>query len=196
MITFLRQANPARRSSRPRAQSRTPHMEVLEDRCLPSNYQTLDVPGSLQTTATGINDSGQIVGNYTDTRNRDHSFLYSGGSYTTLDVPNSINTYAFGINDSGQIVGHYRDAVNDKSRGFVLSAGKYTTIYGPGGSTSAYCYAFGINDSGQIVGSCEDRGQAKCFLLSGGTYTTFDVPPSSTYGYVKGIKETQQIDVI
>src|SRR5262245_2373743 len=69
------------------------------------SFTTLDVPGALVpvgSRATGINDSGQIVGG---ARN---GFLLDQGSYTTIDPPGSTGgSIASGINDSGQIVGYY-----------------------------------------------------------------------------------------
>ena len=51
-------------------------------------YITLDDPlGTGGTYAYGINDVGQIVGDYTDSSGAHHGFLYSGGTYTTLDDP-------------------------------------------------------------------------------------------------------------
>jgi probable HAF family extracellular repeat protein len=57
----------------------------------------LNCPGNTQ--AYGINNAGQIVGQYTDSNRLRHGFLYSGGSYTTLDDPLATNgTFARGIN--------------------------------------------------------------------------------------------------
>jgi hypothetical protein len=65
-------------------------------------YTTLDVPGSGDTFAAGINNAGQIVGSY----NGSHGFILSGGVYSTLDAPGRLSlTYLTAINDSGQIVG-------------------------------------------------------------------------------------------
>ena len=61
--------------------------------------------------ATGINNSGQIVGYYDDSSGNSHGFLYSNGTWTTLDDPLATKgTEAVGINDSGQIVGNYADS--------------------------------------------------------------------------------------
>ena len=108
-------------------------LEVLEDRCLPSgyNFTTVDVPGSMQTVAIGINGSRHVVGSYIDAGGGSHGYLLSGGSYTTLDVPGSISTNAFGINDSDQVVGRYIDA-GGGSHGYLLSGGSYTTLDVPG----------------------------------------------------------------
>jgi probable HAF family extracellular repeat protein len=69
------------------------------------SFTTLQVPGSVTTLAAGINDLGQIVGEY----DNKHAFLLSDGTYTTFDVPGASSTQAFGINDAGQIVGDYMD---------------------------------------------------------------------------------------
>jgi uncharacterized membrane protein len=83
-------------------------------------FTTLDVPGSEYTYASGINDSGQIVGYYYDAIfPYNHGFLLDQGSYTTLDVPGAGFTNANGINASGQIVGWYYDAAGQ--HGFLAT---------------------------------------------------------------------------
>src|SRR5262249_47463264 len=75
-------------------------------------YTTIDDPlGTHGTMATGINNTGQIVGTYVDSASRQHGFLYSGGFYTTLDEPAATrDPVAPGIKPAGQIVGSFRDA--------------------------------------------------------------------------------------
>jgi probable HAF family extracellular repeat protein len=118
----------------------------------------LATPGG--TGATGINDSGQVVGTYThlDT-DRQHGFLYAGGTYTTLDYPGAINTNAEGINASGQIVGNYN---NGPFHGFLYSAGTYTPLDG--------LFPQGINAPGQIVGYFGDANGRHGFLYNGGKF--------------------------
>ncbi len=74
-------------------------------------FTTLDDPlaGSEGTWPFAINNLGQIVGNYFDSKGISHGFLYSNGTYTTLSDPlaDKGGTYAWGINDAGQIVGYY-----------------------------------------------------------------------------------------
>ena len=66
-------------------------------------FTTIDVPGSSQTEASGINNSSQIVGDYnSNVDGGTHGFLLSGGGYTTIDVPGSTETRATGINDSAR----------------------------------------------------------------------------------------------
>jgi uncharacterized membrane protein len=59
--------------------------------------------GAVQPYATGINDSGAIVGAYADTAGV-HGFLLQDKKYTTLEVPGASITGATGINKSGKIV--------------------------------------------------------------------------------------------
>jgi hypothetical protein len=72
------------------------------------NYTTFDVPGSAQTLPGGINNHGQIVGEY-DVGDISHDFLLIDGVYSTIDVPGAVDTFAEGINNLGQIVGYYVD---------------------------------------------------------------------------------------
>src|SRR5262249_39501983 len=67
--------------------------------------------GPHSTSASGINNAGQIVGFFSDARGT-HGFLRSsGGVFTTLDDPLATDgTEAFGINNAGQIVEKYQDA--------------------------------------------------------------------------------------
>jgi uncharacterized membrane protein len=54
----------------------------------------------------GLNDRGQIVGQYSDARC--HGFLLDGDTFTTIDDPDALfATGAADINDRGQIVGFY-----------------------------------------------------------------------------------------
>jgi probable HAF family extracellular repeat protein len=72
-------------------------------------FTTIDIPGATGgTTGYGINDSGQIVGGYSDSTGN-HGFVYTAGSITTIAVPGPFSTSANGINDSGQIVGYFKN---------------------------------------------------------------------------------------
>src|SRR5262249_26364287 len=67
-------------------------------------------PGPFGTVPFGINDRGQIVGDYVNRNDHlRHGFLRSGGVYTTIDPPGAVLTVAEGINNSGEIAGVYID---------------------------------------------------------------------------------------
>jgi hypothetical protein len=91
-------------------------------------FATIDVPGAVSTTASGINASGQITGWYRlGSETRDHGFILSGGQFRTIDPPGSINTRAFGLNPRGDVVGFYR-AADGSDHGFLLKRGVFTTM--------------------------------------------------------------------
>jgi probable HAF family extracellular repeat protein len=100
------------------------------------------------TTATGINDHGQIVGT-TSTGSKLVGALDDSGVLTILDVPGSIQTIAAGINNTGKIVGTYSDS-RGVGHGFLYTAGAFITIDVPGAAATE---AYGINDADQIVGA-------------------------------------------
>src|SRR5262249_57963700 len=142
-------------------------------------YTTLDDPSATNgTVANGINDSGQIVGDYVGNSpiTLTHGSLYdpSSGTYTTLDDPLASHnpgggTIANGINGTGEIVGSYATGggmIVFTAQGFLLSGGTYTTIDDPLATNGTI--ANGINASGQIVGFYSNA-TGHGFLLSGGT---------------------------
>lgn len=114
-------------------------------------YMTIDFPGSMGTFAFGINDAGQIVGEYVDATGA-HGFLYASGGFSTVDFPGVKFTQAFGINASGQIVGDYTDG-SFNNHGFIHDALGFSTVDFPRGT---FNQANGINTTGQIVGQYVD----------------------------------------
>jgi uncharacterized membrane protein len=112
-----------------------------------------------QSAAYGINNSGSIVGFYSD-YSPPQGFLYERGSYTTINFPGSSSTGLQGINDSGDIVGWYHYAT-PVVHNFLYERGRYTTIDLPGTG-----YAQGINNSGEIVGWYSDGTTEHGFLLT------------------------------
>lgn len=125
------------------------------------------------TVALGINDIGQVVGNFVLSSDEDipgtdplipnhrHGFLRSSkGVFTTLDFPGADYTIAEGINNAGTVVGVYVVSVlsNDdlntfRGHGFVWSNGVFTTVDVPDASGHAqYTEINSINAKGEIAG--------------------------------------------
>jgi uncharacterized membrane protein len=128
------------------------------------NFATFNVPGDhpvLGTVALGINDIGQVVGNYVaENDNQRHGFLRSSkGDFTTLDVPDADITIAQGINNAGTIVGLY--IAGEIAHGFVLSNGVFTTVDVP---DTLETQIFSINAKGEIVGTYFDADGQHGFL--------------------------------
>ena len=85
----------------------------------------IDVPGSTATGATGINNSGQIEGWYSN-GGATQGFLTDATSYGTFTYPGAILTMPLGISNTGQIVGYYSDSTG--TYGFLKDGATFTQI--------------------------------------------------------------------
>jgi hypothetical protein len=141
------------------------------------------------TRPTGVNDSGAIVGSYSDGTNS-HGFVNNGGTFTDINVTGATNTFALGINNSGAIVGYYTTG-SSSNLGFVDNNGTFTTL-DPLNST--FTRATGINSAGDIVGFYSDGTNNHGYLYDPITmsYTFFDYPGAPNT-VAQGINASSQI---
>jgi probable HAF family extracellular repeat protein len=172
-------------------------------------YTTLDAPSAtngfsafgspLGTSATAINNSGQVVGDFTDATNVEHGFLYSNGTYLTLTDPLATTHSSYGngtaataINNSGQVVGDYKD-VGNNSHGFLYSNGNFISIDDPNGQ-AGITSVVGINNIDQVIGnSLNASGFEQGFVFSGGTYTQISDPLGTEGTFLQSINDLGQI---
>ena len=158
-------------------------------------YTLLNFPGANLTQAFGINDDGEVVGDYRDSSGKFHGFFWDAGLFFTIDVPfpEAISTAPRAINNVGQIVGFYDDNMGGL-RGFLDNRGSFISFDFPG---SRVTVPTDINDDGQIVGLyvpdlAMDVRQS--FLLKNGRFTTINVPfPDVVSTEVSGINNRGQI---
>lgn len=101
----------------------------------------LNVPGSASTTLGGINDSGTIVGSFTNVIDGTAftSFVYRDGVFSNLDGPSgAISSIVRGISNSGLIVGVFAtEGVALTSRSFLFDGTSYTELMLPFGAGAA-----------------------------------------------------------
>ncbi len=139
-------------------------------------FTTLDVPfaGSKGTYAAAINNSGEIVGSWSD-GGISQGFTLIDGTYISLNYPGATYTFVDDVNSQGDIVGIYISPDSNGNQGFLLSGGTYTSIEVPGALETQ---AIAINDAGVIVGVyfTSDPNLTQGFVLSGGVYTTLTIP--------------------
>jgi hypothetical protein len=139
-------------------------------------FTTIDVPfaGSKGNNAAAINNSGEIVGSWSD-GGISQGFTLIGGTYTSFDYPGATYTFAEDVNSQGDIVGIYISPDSNGNQGYLLSGGTYTSIEFPG---AVETQAIAINDAGVIVGVyfTSDPSLTQGFVLSGGVYTTLTIP--------------------
>jgi uncharacterized membrane protein len=144
-------------------------------------FSTIQVPEALYTIPYGINNNGQVFGNYAPTRPAPLLDLQgfvreSDGTTTTIEPPGGTSSTVTGVNAGGQVVGYY-DSPGAPRQGFMLSGSTFTTIQYPGAS---FTLALGINDFNQIVGYYNDQaGNSHGFLYEAGIYSNLDMPGAS-----------------
>ncbi len=151
-------------------------------------FSVIDYPGAISTNALGINEAGDIVGNYTAPDRIVHGYLLRAGQFTTIDFPGAMATAAWAINRTGAIGGWYDDA-SRKRHGFLLSGGRFTTIDFPGAEMSQVT---GINTTGEIVGMhWNPSGDTKhrAFLFSGGRFAAFEHPDAGQMSCLSDIND-------
>jgi probable HAF family extracellular repeat protein len=127
------------------------------------------LPGTNSGRATGINNSGQVVGAAYDILNGSpsdsHAFLWQSGSgMKDLGTLGGTNSYAYGINSSGEVVGG-ADISGDVEHAFLWQSGGGMHDLGALGGDS---YALGINNSGQVAGGAYTSGDYHACLYSDG----------------------------
>lgn len=156
----------------------------------------LQFPGADGTLAFGVNDAGQIVGQYFGVafgsgQQRFHGFVWHGGVFTTMDAPfdGAQATALLGINNAGQMIGtalHHRDGspdVNDTDRGFVflVDQGVFTEIAPPEGQ--AGLFVMDLNNVGQVLLSTDlPPADPRVFLWQAGVFTEITGLPTPMVG--------------
>jgi probable HAF family extracellular repeat protein len=127
-------------------------------------YETLVYPGATETSAQGICNSGQVVGDFPDAKGT-HGFVYleNAGVFTpALDCPTGTDMALRGINNGGQIVGGCFDPQGNEHP-FLYVAGVLNPILVPGAISAS---ANGINDRGLIVGNFQSAKGANSFVAA------------------------------
>ncbi len=126
-----------------------------------------DLDPATESYARGINDEGQVVGEFvTPDQTAMHAFFYSQGNFSDIGVAGSAETDAFAINSLGQITGTVFFA--DGQSGFLLEGGKFFDLNSliPAGSGWQLQWAFDINNLGQIVGYGLVNDKYRAYLLT------------------------------
>lgn len=126
-------------------------------------------------TARGVNDAGQVIGNgYYEVGERQRGFVYSGGVIRIIPTLGGDWSYAAAINSSGQVAGIATIDSTDfisPTRHAILYQDRVMHDLGTlGGVVSE---AYDINDAGQVVGMSQTNpddnySPSHAFLYEGG----------------------------
>jgi len=140
----------------------------------------LNEPGSPDAFAWGINNAGQVCGEFNGTAG-----IWYNGSVTNIGSLIDGGSSAQAINNNGQVAGWYFDS-EGRYHGFLYGAGEVTDLGSLGGGD---VQAFAINDSAQVVGL--SGGHA--FLYSNGVMVDLGTLPNDPYSCAYGINNKGQI---
>ena len=129
---------------------------------------SFDYPGALDTSPSGINESGTVVGSFVNGFNQVQSFVrYPDGTFSQPIVyPNAQSTYLSGLNNTGTMCGTY--LLGGFYHGFFLSGSIFTNF----DLNTPNTLLKGVNDAGNFCGTTIDQG----FVSIDGTVTRFDIP--------------------
>lgn len=124
-----------------------------------TTYSVVDI-GTLggRTTATALNDLGQVVGYAQTSTGATQAFLSTHGSIQALGTLGGVNSYAYGINNDGTVVGGSNLSGGNTwlQHAFSYSNGAMSDIAPPINDSSLRSIATGINAAGQVVGNVVD----------------------------------------
>ena len=158
----------------------------------PLNLQELRVPDSVGTEGWNINQDGSVVGHYDTADGRRHGFIAkpiestdlrvsnrrvgapTGFTFESIDVPGVEFLALTASSDFEDYAGNTRSADGEKTVGFTLIDGVFTTYDFPG-SQNTYFYALGNN--GNAAGHYEDNdGLYHGVVLEDGVLRQYDFP--------------------
>jgi hypothetical protein len=147
-----------------------------------TTYTAVDLGtiGSSRIVATGLNDSGQVIGHYFTTGNSTRAFMTgaNGVGMTTLSFDR-----ATGINSSGQVAG---------AAGYVTGPNGVGKIFVP----DAY-HIYAINDAGQVAGDRsfidEWGGFGDRAIFSGPNYTSLTDLGDNAFTWGAAINASGQV---
>ena len=155
-------------------------------------YTWVEFPGADQTVLRGVNEAGDVVGEYDTGDGVRHAFVRFDGSFLTIDVPLAIESRARGINNDGEVVGFWDDGAGLRHAFIRTPDGIFTTFDFPGATETLLG---DINDTGEIVGTYFDsEGTPHGFLMTAPLvqFLPFDVP-GSVGTFATGINESGQM---
>lgn len=141
---------------------------------------------------TGMNNSNQIVGYFTDSANVYHGFFYNSGTVTQLDVRGATFTAISGINDNSAVVGGWIDTSNVE-HGFIWTQAKgFTSIDYPHATGTGIT---AINTAGVVVGVFANaKGEWHGFVRSeSGKFTVLKPPHASSFASPVAINASGQV---
>ncbi len=160
----------------------------------PEGLQELKFPGSVSTEGYNINQDGSVVGHYDTADGRRHGFIarpitdtaapvedtpvvlpvFVDYTFETIDVPGVDVLELTASSDFEDYAGNTPSADGQKTVGFTLIDGVFTTYDFPGAQNT---YFFALGNNGNAAGYYEDgEGLSHGVILENGELRQYDFP--------------------
>jgi len=138
-------------------------------------FETVDYPGALDTRIRGIDDQGNVMGNFGSIADGvEHGFIRDRQGFHQEDLPGSETSDIWASDDEGHFVGDW-SGTDDVVHGLILQHGRFTSfdMPGPWWATSPRT----ILHSGVVIGVVgETDFIAHGFIRQGDRYRQVDYP--------------------
>ena len=130
--------------------------------------------GATSSAALGINDIGDIVGQFVALDGTSKGWVFNQTSYEIVSVPWSNNTSVWDINNSGLIALQWTTPAGSVKSG-IYDGTTLTTVDVAGAAST---FAYGLDSAGDVVYGWEKTRSSDVHsgALISGNYTNFDVP--------------------
>ena len=172
----------------------------------PEELQELKFPGSVSTEGYNINQDGSIVGHYDTADGRRHGFIarpitdtaapvedtpvvlpfFVDYTFETVDVPGVDVLELTASSDFEDYAGNTPSADGQKTVGFTLIDGVFTTYDFPGSQNT---YFFALGNNGNAAGHYEDsNGLYHGVILENGELRQYDFP-GAVQTFIYGISD-------
>jgi uncharacterized membrane protein len=155
----------------------------------------IDYPGASSTIAFGINNTGDIAGQYLTAAGTVRGFLLSDGTFHTIYVNGGPNLGVHGAQDNGRVMIGDVKLTSDQSNRAYRKLSNDVLLLDPPGTIFPCSHARVINERGDIAGAFGIvNSAAEChapnhgFVFRDGVYDIID-PPGSHDTFVFGMND-------
>jgi len=167
------------------------HAFLLRD----GKFTKIDYPGASSTIAFGINNTGDITGQYVTASGVVRGFILSNGAFHTVYVNGGPNIGVHGAQDNGRVLIGDVVLTSDQSTRGYRKLSNDVLLLEPPGTIFPCSHARAINERGDIAGAFGIvNSAAEChapnhgFVFRDGVYDVID-PPGSHDTFVFGMND-------
>ena len=167
------------------------HAFLLRD----GKFTKIDYPGASSTIAFGINNTGDITGQYVTASGVVRGFILSNGAFHTVYVNGGPNIGVHGAQDNGRVLIGDVVLTSDQSTRGYRKLSNDVLLLEPPGTIFPCSHARAVNERGDIAGAFGIvNSAAEChapnhgFVFRDGVYDVID-PPGSHDTFVFGMND-------